>query len=340
MRLNGGDGETVASASEMMERQVAQLIRLVDDLLDVSRVSRGKIELRRERIDLVSIVRHAVEAAASQMQCMQQELKVNLPSAPIYLYADSTRLAQVVGNLLSNACKFTGKQGRIELAVERAGAQAVLRVRDTGIGIAADLLPRVFDMFTQADTALERNQGGLGIGLTLVKSLVEMHEGTVEAKSGGIGQGSEFIVRLPVMQDADQLPSPPVAREPMPATNKRILVVDDNQDSAASLSMLLELTGHETHIAHDGKTAVDMAAKIRPDVVLLDIGLPKLNGYEACRRMRDEPWGKSMLIVALTGWGQDSDREKSRQAGFDRHLTKPVDHATLTKLLAEPAATA
>jgi PAS domain S-box-containing protein len=339
LRLTSGDGKAVASTSEMLERQVGQLVRLVDDLLDVSRISRGKVELRKERVELVSVVNHAVEAACSAVQCMEHDLTVTVPRQPIYLNADPTRLAQVVGNLLNNACKFTDKGRRISLTVEREGEQAVIRVRDTGIGIATDQLPRIFDLFMQVDTSLERSTSGLGIGLTLVKNLVEKHDGTVEVRSGGIGQGSEFVVRLPIMVETAKLAPPELTvREATPTKARRILVVDDNRDSATSLAMLLKLTGHETHTAYDGLEAVEKAATFKPDVVLLDIGLPKLNGYEACRRIREQPCGKNMVLVALTGWGQEEDRQRSRDAGFNGHLMKPVDLDVLTKLLAEAGA--
>ncbi|MGH8607985.1 MAG: ATP-binding response regulator, partial [Gammaproteobacteria bacterium] len=312
-----------------------QMVRLVDDLLDVSRISRGKIELRKGRVELASAVNHAVEATKPLCERMNHELTVTLPPQPMYLNADPTRLAQVVGNLLTNACKFTDKGGRISLTVERERGEALLRVRDTGIGIAADQLPRIFKMFTQLDTSLERTQSGLGIGLTLVRELVEMHGGTVEAQSAGIGQGSEFVVRLPILVETPEPPPEPTVSEPTPTTARRILVVDDNRDSAESLAMLLELTGNQTHTAYDGLEAVEAAATFKPDVVLLDIGLPKMNGFEAARKIREQPWGTKMLLVALTGWGQDEDRQKSREAGFDGHLVKPVDHGALTKLLAE-----
>ena len=334
MRLTGGNVQAVASTSEMMERQVGQMVRLVDDLLDVSRISRGKIELRRGRIELASAVNHAVEAIRSLVQSMEHDLIVTLPPQPMYLNADPTRLAQVVGNLLNNACKFTDKGGRISLTVEREGQQAVIRVRDNGIGIAAEQLPLIFNMFMQIDTSLERSVSGLGIGLMLVKNLVEMHDGTVEVYSAGVGHGSEFVVRLPIMLEAPSpLPPEPIVSET--TTARRILIVDDNRDAAASLAMLLKITGHETHIANDGLEAVEAVATFRPEIVLLDIGLPKLNGYEACRRIREQPWGKNIVIVALTGWGQEEDREKSKNAGFDGHMVKPLDFAALTKLLAE-----
>jgi signal transduction histidine kinase len=332
MRLKGSGNTAVQTASAMMERQIAQMVRLVDDLLDVSRISRGNIELRKGRVDLATAVLQAVEAARPFCELMEHELTVTLPPQPVYLDADPTRLAQVIGNLLNNACKFTDKGGRIALVVARDGDTAAVRVSDSGVGLAADQLPRIFDMFTQIDTSLERSRGGLGIGLTLVKSLVEMHGGTVLASSAGLNQGSEFVVRLPVLADvADQRLPEPVPREP--AQRRRILVVDDNRDAATSLSDLLELTGHDMRVAHDGLEAVSTAEKFRPDVVLLDIGLPKLNGYEVARKIRQEGWGERVTLVALTGWGQDEDRRKSSEAGFNAHMVKPVDPVVLMDLL-------
>ena len=338
VRLAESNGEAVQLASEMIERQVGQMVRLVDDLLDVSRISRGRIELRRGRIDLASAVHHAVEAARPNCESMHQELTVSLPEHPVYLNADPTRLAQVVGNLLNNACKFTDKCGHISLTVEREGDEAVLRVVDTGIGIAADQMPQIFEMFTQLDTSLERSVGGLGIGLALVKKLVELHDGTLEAHSAGLGQGSEFVVRLPILADVANSPFLELSNaDAAPRTGRRILVVDDNRDSAVSLAMLLKLTGNETQIAYDGLEAVAAAAAFRPDVVLLDIGLPKLNGYEVARKIREQPWGNGMVLVGLTGWGQEEDKRRSREVGFDHHLVKPLDLAVLEKLLARVA---
>jgi CheY-like chemotaxis protein len=255
------------------------------------------------------------------------------------LDADPARLTQVVANLLNNACKFTDRGGRVSLHVEEENGLVAIRVRDSGIGIAAEHLPRLFDMFTQVDTSLERSRDGLGIGLTLVKTLVEMHGGTVAVRSEGVGHGSEFTVRLPIATLPAVATSRPVAREPVSSIPRRILIVDDNEDGAESLAMLLELAGHETHQAHDGVSAIEAADRIRPDVVLLDIGLPGLNGYEVCRRIRSEPWGKDLVLVALTGWGQDEDRQQSRNAGFDEHMVKPVDHDVLQSFLASlPAA--
>jgi CheY-like chemotaxis protein len=324
---------------EMMERQVRQVIRLVDDLLDVSRISRGKIKLRTETVDLVSVVNQAVEASRPLCDSLEHALTVKLPSEPIHLNADPTRLAQVVGNLLSNACKFTERGGRIRLTVVAEGGKAVIRVKDSGIGMTADQFSPIFEMFTQIDTSLERSRDGLGIGLTLVKNLVEMHEGTVEAHSDGVGRGSEFVVCLPVHSE----PISPVSQEPpgvkpVAKVQCHILVVDDNQDSAGSLAMLLKLHGHEVHTAHDGIEAVEAAEKFKPDVILLDIGLPRLNGYEAARLIRKQERDKPLVLVALTGWGQEEDRRLSEEAGFDAHMVKPVDLDQLAGLLAEWAA--
>lgn len=319
-------------AREMIERQVSQMARLVDDLLDVSRISRGRIELRKEHIELAPIVRDAVEAVRSTSESLNLQVTVSLPKQAIFVAADPTRLAQTLGNLLNNACKFTGKGGQIALTVQREGKQVVIRVRDSGIGIAAEQLPRVFDMFMQGDTSLERSVSGLGIGLTMVKNLVELHGGEVEAHSAGAGQGSEFVVRLPAL-DRPDLPPEASKNEPMPATPHRILVVDDNRDAAESLAKLLELAGNETHVASDGLEGVREAERLKPDLVLLDIGLPKLNGYDACRRIRDQPWSKQTTLIALTGWGQEEDRQKAREAGFDSHLVKPLDYDALMRVL-------
>ncbi|HEV7735096.1 MAG TPA: ATP-binding protein, partial [Candidatus Binatia bacterium] len=341
MHLTDNEDATIRTTSDMMERQVAHMVRLVDDLLDVSRISRGQIELRTERTELMSVVHHAVEAIRPLCDGMRHELTVTAPPRPIYLNGDPIRLAQVLGNLLNNACKYTEPGGRIRLSVERNDDQAVLRIRDTGVGIAPDKAPLIFNMFTQIDVSLERSQSGLGIGLTLVRTIVEMHGGTVSAESDGLGHGSEFVVRLPALLDV-LAPKRRDARvaPPQPSTGLRILVVDDNDDSATSLAMLLELAGHETTTAADGLAAIEAALTSRPDVVLLDIGLPKLNGYEAARRIRAQPGGAAMTLIALTGWGQDEDRRKSREAGFDNHMVKPVDYEALTTLLEElPART-
>jgi PAS domain S-box-containing protein len=334
LRLAASDRKSVHAAAEMLERQVGQMVRLVDDLLDISRISRGKIDLRRDRIELAPIIGQAVEATRALYKSMNHELTVTLPAHPIYLDADPARLAQVVGNLLNNACKFTDSGGHVWLTVEEDQGQAVIRVRDNGIGIAADLLPRLFEMFVQADTSQERSREGLGIGLTLVKTLVEMQGGTVEAHSEGPGLGSEFVIRMTTVAEMPRPLPPEAVLEPLPAIRRRILVVDDNEDAAEWLATVLRLNGHETHVAHDGLEAISSAEQIRPDAVLLDIGLPRLDGYEVCRRIRAQVWGQDLLLIALTGWGQEEDRQKSREAGFDTHLVKPVDDEVLLKVLA------
>ena len=308
------------------------MVRLVDDLLDASRISRGPIELRRQRIDLSSVVRHAVEAARPLSESREQRLSVTLPEAPVALDADPTRLAQIVGNLLNNASKFTDRGGSIWLTAEREGRSGVvIRVRDTGIGIGADQLPRVFELFVQAAAPMESGRQGLGIGLSLVRTLARMHGGDVEAAS--LGRGSEFVVRLPIAVDASDEPPPaaPKLAEATPAL--RILVADDNSDSAESLVMLLGLYGHETHRAHDGLEAVEAAARLKPDVILLDIGMPGLNGYDAARRIREQQGERRPVLVALSGWSQDDYRRRSAEAGFDAHVVKPAKETALLQII-------
>jgi signal transduction histidine kinase len=336
VRLAMHDREAMEQARAMMERQLGHMVRLIDDLLDLSRITNGKIELRRERLPLAAAVQDAVETSRPLIEESGHTLTVTLPRQPVYVDADRTRLAQVFGNLLNNAAKYTERGGHIRLDVERQGSDVVVAVRDSGIGIPADVLPRLFEMFTQADRRLERAQGGLGIGLSLVRGLVEMHGGRVEAHSDGPGKGSEFAVRLPVVvapqRGARQQGGPGDGEQR--DCRYRILVVDDNRDSAVSLGIMLRIMGHETFTAHDGLQAVEAAARHRPDVILLDIGLPRLNGYDACRRIREQPWGKSPVLIALTGWGQEDDRRCSKEAGFNFHMVKPVDPAALEKLLA------
>jgi PAS domain S-box-containing protein len=335
MRLSS-DRPTSEHARTLMERQLAQMVRLVDDLLDVSRITRGKLELRKERVPISTIVHSAIETSRPLIDHMEHELTLKLPRQPIVVDADPTRLAQVLSNLLNNAAKYMDRGGHIELTVERRGSDVVVSVKDRGIGVAADQLPRLFEMFSQVDHSLEKSQGGLGIGLTLAKRLVEMHGGRIEARSEGIGQGAEFVLRLPVALGACEL-QPPLEPDEPPASSSslRILIVDDNRDSAESLGMLLQILGHEIRTAHDGQGGVAAAEEFRPDIVLLDIGMPKLNGYEACRRIREQSWARGAYMIALTGWGQEADRRRSQEAGFDRHLVKPVDPQELMVLLAE-----
>jgi len=261
-------------------------------------------------------------------------MQIVLPPEPVTLYADPARLAQVFSNLLNNACKYTEPGGRIRLTAERKGGDVVVSVKDNGVGIPTALLPHIFEIFMQVDPSLERSQSGLGIGLTLVKRLVEMHGGSIEARSEGIGKGSEFIVRLPLPIEKPAVgQSAGTPGKEQPTAARRILIVDDNRDSTESLALLLKISGNVTRTAYDGLEAVEAAERFQPDVVLLDIGLPKLNGNDAARRIREQPWGKDMMLVALTGWGQEDDRRRSKEAGFDHHMVKPVDYSALMTLL-------
>jgi PAS domain S-box-containing protein len=329
------DATTAERVREMMERQVHHLVRLVDDLLDVSRVMRGKIELRKEAIELATVVARAVETAQPLIEAQGHELVVTLPPESLPVEADPVRLTQVVGNLLTNAAKYTEANGHIWLTVQREGGEVILRVRDDGIGIAPDMLPHIFELFVQADHASTRSQGGLGIGLTLVKNLVKMHHGTVEARSAGLRKGSEFVVRLPLSvhepegQEGQELA---VYGQVKPSRH-RLLVVDDNVDAADSLALLLRLQGHEVRVAHDGLTALEMANGYRPEVVFLDLGMPGMDGYEVARRMRQQPGLEKVVLAALTGWGQQEDRRRTSEAGFDHHLVKPPEPKALQVLL-------
>ncbi len=336
MRRAGNDTAMAEQARAMMERQMRQMVRLVDDLLDVSRITRGLIELRKEKVELAAVLQNAIETSRPMLDAGRHQLTVALPPTPVSLDADPIRLAQVVANLLNNSAKYTEPGGHVRLTAAAEGGEAVVRVQDTGVGIPADMLPRVFEMFTQVRTADARAQGGLGIGLTIVKSLVEMHGGTVTARSTAPGQGSEFIVRLP-LAPAD--PKPPAAPEPaavgalsFPA--RRILVVDDSHDAAESLALLLRLMGQDVRVAHDGATALELARSFQPDTAFLDIGMPGMDGNELARRLRREPTQRGLRLIALTGWGQEEDRKLTKAAGFDRHLTKPVDIAVLQELVA------
>jgi CheY-like chemotaxis protein/two-component sensor histidine kinase len=319
------------------------MVRLVDDLLDLNRITHDRIELRRSEVELSAVIQQAVEVARPLLDSAGHELALELPKEPIYLYADRARLAQVFGNLLNNSAKYTPAEGTISLTVERADGEVVVTVKDNGAGIPADKLDSIFDMFMQVDSTSDQSQGGLGIGLTLVKRLVEMHGGTIEPRSAGEGMGSEFVVRLPVLvrsvaAGSDGVSAAQVSGDGLSSGNgaqseRRVLIVDDNRDSADSLSMLLELTGNRTYVAHDGLEAIEAAERYRPEVMLLDIGLPKLDGHEVCRRIREQPWGKDVIMIALTGWGQEDDRRRTREAGFDHHLVKPADMVALQAVL-------
>ncbi|HYH69450.1 MAG TPA: ATP-binding protein [Urbifossiella sp.] len=334
LKLAGPDEAVAAASRAMMERQLKQMVRLVDDLLDVSRITTGKLELHRQRVDLVAVLRDAVEGSRPLIDRGGHALAFAPPPGPVWLDADPTRLHQVFLNLLNNAAKYSDPGGHVRLDVERAGAEAVVRVRDSGIGIPAARLADVFDVFVQVDTSWQRAQGGLGIGLSLVKEFVGLHGGRVAAHSEGPGRGSEFVVHLPLA--AAPAPSPPAAAaRPPHGPTRRILVVDDNQDAADSLATLLKLLGHEVRVAYGGEEGVAAAAEFRPGFVLMDVGMPRLNGYQAARRIRAEPWGGEPVLVALTGWGTDDDRRMTRDAGFDHHLIKPADLTALTRLIAE-----
>lgn len=319
----------------VLERQVGQIARLVDDLLEVSRVAEGKLELRRERVDLSAVIQQSIEGSRGLIDASSHALTVTLPVEPIILDADPARLTQVIQNLVNNAAKYTPTGGAIEVAAERDGDEAILAVRDNGIGISAEHLPTVFGIFEQLAPGLSRAQGGLGIGLSLVRALVERHGGTVTATSNGIGKGSEFVVRLPISLDqtGSWLSAP--NEEVLAAKNRRVLIVDDSEDAALSLAMLLDSDGHKVQTAHDGASAMELMLESSPNVILLDIGLPDINGYELAKEIRRRPEGRNALLIALTGWAQEQDKLNAVAAGFDLHLTKPVDYPKLLAILSQ-----
>jgi two-component system CheB/CheR fusion protein len=321
-------------ALEIMERQVNQMVRLVDDLLDVARITTGKVELRQEPVDLAAVIKDAIETSQPLLTDHGQRFSVRSPSQPVFVNGDRTRLAQVFANLMNNSAKYSEPGQPVSITFGRDGNDAVVRVKDAGMGIHPEMLPRVFDMFRQADRTGGRSRGGLGIGLSLVKRIVEMHGGSVTAHSDGLGLGSEFVVRIPAVEGPRrEMPPDRIAADGAPA-RRRILVVDDNTDAAESLAALLSISGHETRMAHDGPEALQQAERFHPDIVFLDIGLPTLDGHETARLIRKQPWGKDMVLVALTGWGQHEDRRRSKDAGFNHHLVKPADPVVVEKLLA------
>ncbi|MFC5459852.1 PAS domain-containing protein [Massilia niabensis] len=337
MRLTGHNAATVSRVREMMERQVGHMVRLIDDLLDIARISGGKLELKRERADLKALLASAVETSLPLVEAGQHRLEIDVPDSPLMVDADVTRIAQVVANLLNNAAKYTPSGGRIALALRQDGASAVITVSDTGVGIPADSLTSIFDMFKQVERHMERAQGGLGIGLSLVRRLVEMHGGAVTAASAGAGRGSTFEVRLPLASRELEGPGagkPDGGAVPAQPGGVRVLVVDDNVDAALTLSMILEVSGHTTQVAHDGIAALAAAKAFLPQVAFLDIGMPGLNGYETASALRRTPGLEGMLLVALTGWGTESDRLRSSEAGFDHHLTKPAPLQAVQELIA------
>jgi signal transduction histidine kinase len=346
MKLKSLEDPQLRLARDIIDRQLIQLTRLVDDLLDVSRITRGKINVARERIELRDLVTHAVETVTPTLEARRHRLMVELPERAFVIYGDPLRLTQVLGNVLGNAAKFTDNGGQISVRARRRHRDVEIAVRDSGIGIAPQVLPRIFDLFTQLDDRMGRAQGGLGIGLALVRRLVEMHGGTVRASSPGLGLGSEFVIRLPIsVERADggsrerllAAAGPAASSESHGVTarvpRRRILVADDNLDALESLATLLAQEGHEVFRAADGAEALVAAERHRPEIALLDIGMPRATGYEVVRRIREEPWGHGMTLVALTGWGQESDRRRSHEAGFNAHLTKPVDPEILRRLL-------
>jgi PAS domain S-box-containing protein len=330
IRLAGSNPAMLEQARAMMERQVQQMVRLVDDLLDVSRINRNSLELRKEWVELASVIHAAVETSRPIIEEAEHVLEVSLPPEPLLLDADPVRVAQALANLLNNAAKYTERGGRIWLTVERERRHVVVRVRDSGIGIPVDQLPYIFDMFVQVDRSLERSRGGLGIGLTLVKRLIELHDGTVEARSAGPGTGSEFVVRLPLVS---------VAATMATGSGEGARAATSTRDAADSLTSMLTLLGHDVATAYEGLEAVALSDRIQPEIAFLDLGMPRLNGYDAARRIREQPGGKEMFLVALTGWGQDDDKRRSVEAGFDLHVVKPIDRATLDRLLRQAAGT-
>jgi CheY-like chemotaxis protein len=328
--MPGVEPSIIARAHEMMTRQLGHLVRLVDDLLDVSRVMQGKVELRRVPMDVGTVVARAIETIQPLIETHGHLLNVHVADA-VSVEGDVVRLTQVVSNLLANAIKYTPAAGHIWLSGERDEEAAVIRVRDNGIGIAPDMRQRIFEMFVQGDQSGATVQGGLGIGLTLVKNLVELHHGTVEARSDGIGLGSEFVVRLPLSKrpmdgDVPQRTSPSIATA---ASGHRVLVVDDNQDAADSLAILLRLHGHDVRVAHSGAAALKAVETDSPDAIFLDIGMPDLDGYEVARRLRARPESERVILAALTGWGQQADRRRSLEAGFNHHIIKPPEAKAL-----------
>jgi signal transduction histidine kinase/ActR/RegA family two-component response regulator len=347
MKQRGSDDPDLCWARDVVDHQVRQMGQLVDELLEISRVTSGKVRLQKEPIDVKTLVAYAVETSRPTIEQQHHRLSIALPPSPVFVEADSIRMAQVLSNLLNNAAKYTKPGGQIRLAVAVEGAEVAFRVRDTGIGIPAEMLSQVFDLFTQVDHSLDHSQGGLGLGLTLVRNLVEMHGGTVQALSEGPNRGSEFVVCLPILIEttADTGPAPKTAPQPAgrsasredgaSAVSRRVLVVDDNVSAAQSLAMVLKLEGYDVQVAHDGAVVLDATRRFRPEVVLLDIGLPNMDGYELARRLRQEQdLGAGIaLLVAVTGYAEDEARRHSQEAGFDHHLVKPIDPDALLALL-------
>ena len=342
MRMKPATDQQLSWSRDVIERQLAHLTRLVDDLLDVARITRGRINLSREPIELGTLVARAVEIVQPLIQERGHQFTTEIPDGTLRVNADPLRLTQALGNVLGNAAKYTERQGHISLSVRRQGTEIDIRVRDNGIGIPAEVLPRIFDLFTRLDRRSDHPHSGLGIGLALVRRLLQMHDGTISAHSEGTGRGSEFVIRLPMLPETTQSVNgrQPATTADAPPVRRRILVADDNADALQTLATVLELSGHEVFSAANGSLALECAERHLPEVALLDIGMPLLDGYEVARRIRAQAWGKRITLVALTGWGQESDRRRSQEAGFDSHLVKPLDLGKLTQLLARLPASA
>jgi signal transduction histidine kinase len=334
LRMTACSDPAAERVCEMMERQVNHMVRLVDDLMEVSRITRGLIELRKEQTDLATVIRSAVDTSKPLIEAKEHQLAISLPPDPVPLHGDVVRLGQIFSNLLNNSAKYTESGGQLWINAKRVGNDVVVSVRDNGIGLSPEMLPVVFDMFMQVDRSAKRSQGGLGIGLTLVKNLVELHGGSITAHSDGPGQGSEFVVRLPLAVSFPHKSTLPQERRQSPhLPQRRVLVVDDNKDAAASLAMLLRYLGTDVQVANDGRSALSIIASDRPDVVLLDIGMPDLDGLEVARQIRSNSDYDDIVLIALTGWGQPEDRNRTQEAGFNHHLVKPADITALQSLL-------
>ncbi|MFN2644162.1 MAG: PAS domain S-box protein [Burkholderiales bacterium] len=328
-----GDAGTLEAMRQTIDRQSAQLARIVDDMIDIARITRGSLVIEHEPVEVADVVRRAVETATPAIEAARHALAVDVPDSGLVAHGDRDRLTQLLSNLLNNAARYTPPSGRISVRAYREDGHAVISVRDTGRGIEPQVMERIFDMFVQGRSPLQRVGGGLGVGLALARRIAELHGGTLHARSEGDGKGSEFVVRLPLSPTATTGENRTTEAPPKPAVPRRVLVVDDNVDAAATLDLLLRSLGHETRVAHDGVQALDIAREFRPEVILLDIGMPGLDGYEVARRLRAMNHGTNFRIVAITGWGQESDRVKSKEAGFDLHLVKPVDLGVLSKVL-------
>jgi PAS domain S-box-containing protein len=333
LKAKGSADPEAGWVPELVDRQLQHMSRLLEDLLDVSRIAHDKLQLRRERVELAEVVRTAIETSRPHLDDAGHALTISLPPGVVHLDADPMRLAQVFANLLGNAAKYTRPGGHIELTAACHGKELVVSVKDDGVGISAEMLPRLFEIFSQGERAFERAQGGLGLGLSLVRGILELHGGRVEARSEGLGKGSEFVVHLPVLEGGPPVREPARTEVGPARAARRLLIVDDLRDSADSLAMLMRIMGHEVHTAYDGEQAMARAAQLQPEVVVLDIGMPKPDGFEVCRHIREQPWGKGALLIALTGWGREDDRRRTEDAGFNHHLVKPVDPYALVALL-------